>query len=249
MNKPDSDQNNTQSVISGKEAAVQHLEDSLKNGRNWFVALLEAIGLWTKAEETYNGRSYRYLISGEAFDWMLLAERLCDTVGFLIPDTEKEAFVLYGQPPINLAPEKFKELVGTAKYHHYLNYFYGVTTEEALVLAVEEEIYKEKRAWGYAREDEATNEAYRRIYGTTFSILLRWFRTVKRLPNTRSIDLTELKEFAYWRFKYRLKICEKAKVASDSRKAVSWLREHGVTSYIQRHDIPEFIIDIPDDVG
>jgi hypothetical protein len=40
-------------------------------------------------------------------------------------------------------------------------------------------------------------------------------------------------------------MCEKAKVASDSRKAINWLKEHGVSSYIQRQDIPEFFIESP----
>jgi hypothetical protein len=247
MNDPKSETVNQDTSLSGKEPAVQHLENAIKNGRNWFIALLEAIGLWSKAEETYNGRIYHYLIAGEAFDWILLAERLCDTVAVMIPEDEKDAFVFHGQLPINLSAEKFKELIGLPKYHHYLNYFYGVTAEEALVLAVEEEVRKEKQSWGYSRDIEATNEAYRRVYGATFTIMLRHFRKEKNIGNTRSIDLTELKEFAYWRFKYRLKMCEKAKVASDSRKAINWLREHGVTSYIQRRDIPEFFEESPDE--
>jgi hypothetical protein len=230
-------------ALSEADPAVEHLERSLLEGKQWYVALLEAIGLWKKAGETHNGRDYRYLIAGEAFDWLLLAERLCDSVPGLIPENEKNALLFRGRPPVNLSPDKFKELIGAAKYHHYLNYFYGITAEEALVLAVEEEVRKEKTAWGYSREIDATNEAYRRIYGPTLSIMLRHFRREKGYPELKSIDLTELKEFAYWRFKFRLKLCEKAKVARDSRKAINWLKVHGVTSYIQRTDIPE----VPDE--
>jgi hypothetical protein len=234
---------NPDTALSETDPAIEHFEQSVRDGQNWYVSLLESIGLWKKAGESLNGRHYHYLIAGEAFDWMLLAERLCDTLPGLIPEIERDYFLYRGIPPINLSSDRFIELIGNAKYHQYLNYYYGITAEEALVFAVEEEVRKEKRAWGYAHEAEATNESYRRIYGPTFSILLRHFRKEKNYPQIKSIELTELKEFAYWRFKYRLKMCEKAKVASDSRKAINWLKEHGVSSYIQRQDIPEFFID------
>ena len=236
------DQENDQadSALSESEASVKHLRESILKGENWYIALLEAIGLWKKAQEAHNGRQYQYLIAGEAFDWMLLAERLSDSVPGLIPEDEKEALLFHGRPPIGLSADKFQELIGVAKYHHYLNYFYGVTAEEALVVAVEEEVRKEKTAWGVSHEADVTNEAYRRIYGPTFAVMLRHFRREKGIAQRNSIDLSELKEFAYWRFRFRLKMCEKAKVASDSRKAIVWLKEHGVTSYAQRKDVPEY---------
>ncbi len=239
--------NQTESALSDTEPAITHLKDALSQGDNWYVALLESIGLWKKAKESWNGRSYAYLIAGEAFDWMLLAERLCEAVPDLIPSEERDALLFRGHAPINLSAEKFKELIGAAKYHHYLNYFYGITAEEALVLAVEDEVRKEKTAWGLYREADATNEAYRRIYDATFTIMLRHFRKEMGYAQSTSIDLTELKEFAYWRFKFRLKTCEKAKVASDSRKAINWLKEHGVTSYLQRSDMPEYFEDAPEE--
>jgi hypothetical protein len=70
--------------------------------------------------------------------------------------------------------------------------------------------------------------------------LLRHFRKEKDLPQTKSISLTDLKEFAYWRFKYRLKTSEKARVASDTRKALDWLGRRGPTAYVhRRHRAPE----------
>ena len=99
---------------------------------------------------------------------------------------------------------------------------------------------RRKRLSGYYRDHDTTNEAYRRIYGSTRTILLRHFRKEKGLPQTRSTGLTELKEFAYWRFKYRLKASEKARVASDTRKALDWLGRRGQTAYVQRrHRAPE----------
>ncbi|GAI19828.1 unnamed protein product, partial [marine sediment metagenome] len=59
----------------GDTEAIRHLEQAITGGKHWYIALLEAIGLWDTAEETHNGRAYGYLIAGEAFDWLLLAER------------------------------------------------------------------------------------------------------------------------------------------------------------------------------
>ena len=209
----------------GDTEAIRYLRQAIISGKHWYIALLEAIGLWTAAEETYNGCTYRYLIAGEAFDWLLLAERLCQTVDGLLPHDEKIALLFYGQPPIHLTQEKFKELIGSGKYHQYLNYFYGITVEEALILAVQDEVRKERRNWGFNGESGTVNEAYRRIYGATKTILLKRFRHEKNRPQLRSTSLTELKEFTYWLFKYRLKQCDKAKVASDTKKALDWLRQ------------------------
>ena len=49
---------------------------ALDAGDPWFDALMRAIALWESPDETVDGRQYRYLIGGEAFDWLLLAERL-----------------------------------------------------------------------------------------------------------------------------------------------------------------------------
>jgi hypothetical protein len=212
---------------TGDAEAVRHLEQAILSGRHWYIALLEAIGLWTGSEETYNGRHYRYLIDGEAFDWLLLAERLCQAVNGLLPDEERIALLFHGQPPIRLTTEKFKQLIGSGKYHQYLNYFYGVTVEEALIQAVQEEVRKEKRISGYNNEPNLSNEVYRRIYGATKAILLKRFRREKGYPQLKSITLTELKEFTYWLFKYRLKNCDKARVASDTKKALEQLAING----------------------
>ncbi len=210
---------------AGATEAIEYLEHAIIGGKHWYIALLEAIGLWTIAQETYNGRVYCYLIAGEAFDWLLLAERLCEVVDGLLPDGEKIALLFYGKPPLDLTAGKFKELIGTSKYHQYLNYFYGITVEEALIVAVQEEVRKERRTLGYNQEQDVDDEAYRRIYGATKAVLLKHFRREQGYPQLRSISLTELKEFTYWLFKYRLEQCDKARVASDTRKALEQLNK------------------------
>ena len=215
----------SQLTPGGEVEAIRHLKQAIISGKHWYIALLEAVGLWDTAEGTHNGRTYHYLIDGEAFDWLLLAERLCEPVDGLLPEDEKTALLFHGKPPLDLTTKKFKELIGNAKYRQYLNYFYGITVEEVLILAVQEEVRKEWRTLGYAKERDAINETFRRIYSATKAILLRRFRREKGYPQLRSTSLTEQKEFTYWLFKYRLAQCDKAKVASDTKKALNLVKK------------------------
>ena len=223
----------SQLALTGDAEAIRHLKQAITSGQHWYIALLEAIGLWSTTEETHNGRRYCYLIDDEAFDWLLLAERLCRAVDGLLPDNEQTDLLFHGKPPLNLTNNKFKGLIGSTKYHQYLNYFYGITVEEALILAVREEVRKERRTLGLNKEPDYDDEVYQRIYGATKAVLLKRFRREKGYRQLRSISLTELKEFTYWLFKYRLKQCDKARVASDTKKALEQLT---ITSFSKKPD-------------
>jgi hypothetical protein len=222
----------TESSTAGDAEAICYLKESVASGKNWYLSLLSAIGLWSSAEEEYNDRSYVYLIDGEAFDWLLLAERLCGTVEELLPEGEMDALLFHGVPPLELDAAEVKDLIGEQKYKHYLNYFYGVTVEEALLLAVQEAIDKEKWVQGLGKT-HANDEAYQRIYNNNKDELLKQFRQEKHHSQRQSTTLDEMKEFTYWLFKYRLKRCEKARIASDTKKALDYLkkqwRQKGVT--------------------
>ena len=202
------------------DEAIRYLKQAISNGQPWYIALLETIGMWPGNEETHHGRTYHYLIGGEAFDWLLLAERLCREVDALLPDDEKTALLFHGRLPAALSTENFRELIGDSKYRQYLNYFYGITVEEALIQSVQDEVRKERWASGYNGKQDTVDNAYQRIYGNTKTALLKQFRQEGLYPQRRSTSLTELKEFTYWLFKYRLKQCDKARVASDTKKAL-----------------------------
>ena len=217
-------------ALTGDAQAIRHLEQAIAGGKHWYLALLETIGLWVSAEEIHNGRTYRYLIAGEAFDWLLLAERLCQVVDDLLPDDEKTALLFYGESPLDITLEQFRDLIGGEKYRQYLNYFYGVTVEKALIMAVQEEVRKEQWIWGFNGEYNTLDEVYRRIYGLDKTALLWQFRSEKGYRQRRSISLTELNEFTYWSFKYRLENCDRAKIASDTKKGLDRLERGGLYS-------------------
>jgi hypothetical protein len=203
--------------------AVEHLQRALSEGRHWYLALLEAIALWRPADEQVGDRHYRYLIDGEAFDWLLLAERLLECIDGRVPEDERDALIFFGQAPLDLDEACFREIIGEAKHTANLNFLYGVTVEEALQLAVEEEVLKERRSrvWG-GREplDEVVSQ---RIYGRGRHDLLVEFRSQRCLSDGDSVSFQELKEFTYWLFKYRMHQCDRARVASDTRKALAQL--------------------------
>ena len=220
--------NATSPPCAGDSEAVRHLERALAAGKHWYLALLEAIGLWTESEESCDGRRYRYLIGGEAFDWLLLAERLTGVVADEIPEAERTALLFHARPPLGLKREEFRRLIGTAKYRQYLNYFYGVTVEEVLLQSVHEEVRKEKRISANLKVEDLPNEAYRRLYGDTATALLPRFRRETGRPQRRTTTLTEMREFTYWLFKYRLEHSDRAKVASDTKRALEKLAADGL---------------------
>jgi hypothetical protein len=215
--------NSTRLSCASDAQAIRYLEEAINSGKHWYIALLEAIGLWTSAEETHDDRTYHYLINGEAFDWLLLVERLCSAVDGLLPNDEKITLLFHGKPPVDLSRGEFEGLIGSSKYQQCLNYFYGIIVEEGLILAVQDEVRKEWRTMGYTQDHDITNEVYQHIYGASKATLLKQFRREKGYPQLRSMSLTALKEFAYWLFKYRLTHCDKTRVASDTKKALKRL--------------------------
>jgi len=215
---------NTLTQTAADREAILHLREAISSGKNWYVALLEAIGLWGSAEELHDGRYYRYLIGGEAFDWLSLADRLCQEIDGLVPENEKLDLLFAATPPVDLPPGEFRQLIGDMKYRAYLNYLYGVVVEEALLSVVEEEVLKENGHLTLVLGQRIEQEAYRRIYEAEMTDLLTLFRGQRGYANGDSISLTEKKEFTYWLFKYRVEHSEKAKVASDTRKALAWLQ-------------------------
>jgi hypothetical protein len=222
-------QNNeiSQQLTSLDDEAIRHFRNAISAGMHWYIALLEAVGWWQSPEETYQERHYQYLIEGVAFDWQLLAERLCEAVDDLLPEKEKSDFLLKGLPPLDITKERFQELIGAVKYRQYLNYFYGVTVEDALLLSVKDEVRKERHLAAIVKEEDTTAEAFQRIYGETQPVLLEQFRKEKHHRRLRSISLSELKQFTYWLFVYRVRHNDKSRVASDTKKALDWLNRSG----------------------
>ncbi len=207
----------------GTEEILAETRSAVLGGEPWFRALLAGIAQWRLPEELVDGRRYRYLVGGEAFDWLLLAERILEELADVVPAAEKDALLYHGRPPEEITAEEFRRAIGPAKYRAYLNYHYGITVEEALQLAFEEELEKERRAHVWAKDAFETT-LFQRIYGSGRDELLAEFRAERGLGMSETIGLDELKEFTYWLFKYRLRTCAPPRVASDTTRGLERLR-------------------------
>ena len=202
------------------EDLLARLRETVESGeRHWFIAVLEGVGQWPLAEEEVNGRRYRYMIGGEAFDWLLLAERLCEALDDLTAEEEREALLMRGRFPTEVSEETFRRLLGAAKYRAHLNFRYGVQVEEALQLSVAQEVQKERlsRVWENGHIDD---DVCSRIYGATRRELFAGFRRERGLSGD-SVSLGDLHEFTYWLFKHRVNNADPARVASDTRKGLA----------------------------
>ncbi|MBI2934147.1 MAG: hypothetical protein HYY29_01115 [Chloroflexi bacterium] len=221
-------QKNT-ALLSGDRQAIEHLASAIQAGESWFIALLEAINLWHSPAEVYKRKRYRYIIGGEAFDWLMLAQRLLDTVASMVPQEEVNDLLFKNRFPMELSRSEFRRLIGAAKYRAHLNYFYGVEVEQALEFAVETEVRKERHASGWRTMSGVEDEAFERVYGCKKEGLFRMFQAEKGFPRDGCLNLDELKEFTYWLFHYRLAKSEKERFASDTRKGLNLLHHPRAT--------------------
>ena len=215
----DSENLKRETAAADDARAIRHLRAEIKAGRGWYPALLEAINMWRSPEEEYNGERYLYLIGGQAFDWLRLAERLCDEIKDIVPEDELTGLLFFDHPPVKLTEVEFKQALGPAKYRAYLNFLYGVLVEQALLMSG---IYEVRKASIVSlRPEEEAARAYLKVYHAELAYLLEAFQKEMKYPQRKSLTITEMKEFTYWLFKYRVKTSEKSRTASDTKKALA----------------------------
>ena len=212
-------------LVETEPEAIIHLRAAVQAGVYWPRALLEAIGLWTAPLEVHQGRTYRYLIQGEALDWLTLAERLCLELETFAPAEELELLLFDGELPPEVTPEQFREWIGSNKHRAYLNYWYGVVVEEALQQAVEDDVRKRHRARCYPDNEDLVEEAFTHLYGESRTTLLKEFRISAKIAQRAPLSLTNYKEFTYWLSKRRFNLWDPARVASDTRKGIRKLNQ------------------------
>ena len=220
------DGSTTEQERLGNPEAIEHLKSALEQGRDWVPALLESMAMWTIPEEVHDDRHNRYLLGGEAFDWLVLAERLLAEVDGLVPQEEKSQLLASGEFPRTLSEDELRGLLGPEKYSAYLNYWYGVVVEQAVMRSAEEEEQKRLPIRGTRARREAAERAFQRVYGEGREELHRRFRGERGYRESASVTATEAKEFTYWLFKHRLITGEGERVASDTRKGLLFLNKN-----------------------
>ncbi len=202
--------------------SVEALRRALERGVPWYPALLEVIARWTAPVEEIDGGLNTYLIAGEAFDWLLLAQRLLDEVGDLVPVDEAEQLLVHGIAPDGSGEAEFERAIGPAKHRAHLNFQYGVVVEELLLLAVELELVKSGSLSGAGRPAPDL-EAFDYVYGKPLDELkLLYGYDIGEALGDR-MSQSELQAFTYWLSKYRVRTGEPARVASDTKKAMAMM--------------------------
>ena len=209
-----------------KQQILVELRESISAGHDWYRAMLHAIRLWPCDDEEIDGETYVYLIDDEALDLMRLCERMSIAIADLVPEEQIIELLTHDNPPSEVSREELKSLLGPEKYRGYLSYLYGVLVEELVPLAVLDELRKSRRAAGLTRSDVDADEAYEYVYGSGKLKLADLFQTDRGLPHRRSMTLTQMKDFTYWLFKLRLRSSDKARVASDTKRALTTLHRH-----------------------
>lgn len=215
--------NSTPNGNDSRRLAIKHLKAALSDGKDWPEALLEAMALWTVPEERRRKRKYIYFIAGEAFDWLLLAERLLDETRRAVPQDEVDDLLFEGRFPDRFDTERIPELLGGDKYRGYLNFHYGVTVEEALQLACELELRKRDASNGVRYRTAYSEQAFPLIYRKSREELLCMFRESETLDPEGVSSMAEHRAFTYWLFKYRWANSDKARIASDTTKGLRQL--------------------------
>lgn len=201
--------------------------------QDWRIPLFEVISAWPLAHETVDDARHVYLIGGEAFDWRALAERLLRECSDIVSENARETLILGPDPPEGFTEEEFRRALGVDKHRAHLNYVYGVVVENALVLAVDEEIRKRRFSNGFQPDDDHTDAVYRTLYDAPLRDLVEEFLAVepdaavrgrrKSAEDFAALSLHGSNAFTYWLFKRRFKIAEPARFASDTRKALDQL--------------------------
>lgn len=204
-------------------SVIDSLSRAIDAGRPWHDALLEAVGAWSTPAEVIDGHELVYLLGGEAFDWLLLAERLLRQVADRVPEPELQRLLFEGVLPSQVSTAQFKAALGPDKYRAHLNYFYGVVVEESLWQDVERDVHKARGVKGMhhrALDDEVAE----RLYRGTVPALVRSFRKEQGSRSVR-FTLADWKAFTYWLFKRRVGLWDSARTASDTRRGLRMLRE------------------------
>jgi hypothetical protein len=199
---------------------VESFRRALERGEEWYPALLSVIARWSHPREEIDDVAYHYLIAGEAFDWLLLAQRLLDEALDLVPASEVERLLLFGIAPEGADEDSFEAAIGAQKYSAHLNFQYGVVIEELLLLSVEQEFQKAGRlvGTGQAMPDVAV---YEHVYGKSLDELMVLYRSEADCLLVSPVSQKDWQTFTYWCSKYRVRTGEPARIASDTRKAVA----------------------------
>ena len=219
-NQPVSDIHNKPILSNSPKELISVLRNSIKNSVPWPQALIQTMAVWSLPNETFKGKKYIYLIDGECFNILLLAERLMLELKDLISSTDIENLLFKSEFPSGFDLSTLKYEIGITKYRGHVNFFYGVVVEEILQYTVEREIEKRFYSNGMGGIKNLDDETFKQLYKSKFDDLYTQFCIDTSAIKNKKSYFNEYIQFTYWLFKYRVTISDGAKIASDTKKAL-----------------------------
>ena len=224
-----------ETYLPATDEVIFRMRQAVADGEHWFQALLGAVKGWRQPSEVIGDRTFHYLLLGEAFDWLLLAERMLDEMPDLVPPRESDALVFENRWPLELDDAEFANRIGQVKHSAHLNFMYGVLVEEALQLSIEEEIHKENRNRPWGQDPRVDQTMLERVYDKSREELYSQYYTETGIFLREHLTHAQWKAFTYWLFKFRLRRQDKARVASDTRKGLAQLTRMELAASERRH--------------
>jgi len=210
-------------VFGQEDVLLGYLDNyPLNDPKDWQISILKKIARWPLPKKQTNSKRSNYLIFGEALDWKLLAENISMKECGKVSD-KLQSWLDLSDPIGGFNELQFKRYVGLEKYRAILSFFYGVTIERALVIDIQENLFKRLIANGKHPNEIFCNELYVELYGKTQNELWTDFIAATEKNNGlkgRDHFLIEDNIFTYWLFKLRMSFSEPEKLASDTRRGL-----------------------------
>ena len=215
------------SWVIGQEDVLRSYLDNypLNDPKDWQISILKKIAQCPLPKTQANSNRSNYLIFGEALDWKLLAENIsfkeCGKISGKL-----QSWLELSDPIGGFNEIQFKRHVGLGKYRAVLSFFYGVTVERALVIDIQENVFKRLIANSKHPNETFCDELYVELYGKTQDELWMDFTIdtgINNGLNGQDHFLIEDNIFTYWLFKLRISSSEPEKLASDTRRGLKRL--------------------------
>ena len=203
------------------EQGIILFHELLASGISMHEALLTVIGRWSAKEEIVNDIQFRYWVSGEAFNWELLARRLLLSTNEINSDSAldqllTEPFVLPGGDQSMIT-----HFFSPQKYKAHLNFLYGVMLEEVIINV--NELSAAKEILSQLSHETPLDTTYLNLYAHNYEDFIKLYQYENKLNFEEFSCLYDYQEFLYWSWKYRIRKSTPEKIAYDTQTGISYV--------------------------
>ena len=188
-------------------------------GTHWYLAALRAAGVWTLRSEIVRQRRLVYLIDGQALDLLLVIERLVTAGGGARRDElHRLLFHRRAADPAHRRPS-FATLWVRRAIRRTSRTSTASPSRRRCIARLSSRRPRPMR-WTPPR----AGEIHERIYGRSQAELLAAYAEERGENPPRRLAWPAYQSFIYWLFRLRVRTSVAPRIASDTRKALDFLR-------------------------